>query len=107
MDFTRGIIKARDKPYHNIGKTVYKDSKWYVRTTSKLLEIINNDISNSLILYSLPCNDRQKEWTKCILSTPLSEERIKLAKFYWSKYKPGMKVEGEVKCKFKVINKYE
>lgn len=53
-------------------------------------------------VYSLPNNDKHKAWTKASISKPVLYPH--LVNLYWAKYKPGMKVSGEVKNGIFIIN---
>ncbi len=91
--FAKGVVKIK-KP--KAKEVIYRDGIFHVRSNG-LIRIKNqhNIGKESMILYSLPTNDKHKKWTKHILlENPNRNEEI-VCKF-WGKYKPKMRVFGTV-----------
>jgi hypothetical protein len=89
------------------GVVQYYRGEFKILANSKLYKVDAYNYDDYKLLYSLPANNKQEDWTSInsgITNDNLNIDRIKL---YWGTLKPNLKVRGIIfKDKF-VVKKWE
>jgi len=84
-------VKENTPKEYTIGIVVYIENVFYANVKDTLYEI-DYQICNYTTVYSKPNNDKYSAWT---------EKKNKIisnskAEVYWSPFKPGMRIQGNI-----------
>lgn len=88
------IVKHSNQSY--LTREIYYDyiqNIFYILHEGKRYNVENSLNSNTL--YSLPTNNKQKEWSKKVLQSPIFKDE-NIVKQYWSKFRPGHLIRGYI-----------
>lgn len=101
MNFADKVIKRVniDRTQFRCANIVYEEGIMLAKTTNGVFPIHNWDcLENVNVVYSLPKNDAYKAWTAKNCSTlTRNNPHVHSISRFWSKYKPGDRIVGEVK----------
>lgn len=117
MDFKNNVVKPNTKSEHRVARIHYERGLFYAELyDNSLYELTpaSIELNNIKAVYSTPENEVYCEWTPKRLDKVLNKlDNDRLHKLvimkYWSKYKDGDKVYGDVvdfegKKYFKTVN---
>ena len=104
MDFKTSVVKPNTKSEHRVARIHYGDGKFYAELCDNSLHELTSDsisIESSTVVYSTPENTNYCEWTPKRLNkilNKLDNDKFhrKVIMKYWSKYKEGSKVYGDL-----------
>ena len=101
MDFKTSVVKPNTKSEHRVARIHYEDGKFYAELHDNSLHELTIDsisIEGSTVVYSTPENTNYCEWTPKRLNKILNNDKFqrKVIMKYWSKYKEGSKVYGDL-----------
>lgn len=97
MNFSGKIVDriSIDRSLIKTAIVVYEDDIFKAKTVNGLFPIHDWDNLNCNVVYSLPKNDAHDPWHAKSHKVTVSHPHI--VKKFWAKYKPGLKIHGEVK----------